>query len=84
MECRVGCAACCVSISITSPVPGFPDGKPAGERCAALSDDGVCRIWGRPDYPSVCRNFRAGKEYCGENRDEAEIRLAALEAATAN
>ena len=29
MECRIGCAACCVVISISSPLPGYPDGKPA-------------------------------------------------------
>ena len=30
MECRSGCAACCIAPSISSAIPGMPDGKPAG------------------------------------------------------
>ncbi|NYZ53719.1 YkgJ family cysteine cluster protein, partial [Escherichia coli] len=29
MECRPGCGACCTAPSISSPIPGMPDGKPA-------------------------------------------------------
>ena len=28
--CRPGCGACCIAPSITSPIPGMPDGKPVG------------------------------------------------------
>jgi hypothetical protein len=27
--CRPGCGACCIAPSITSPIPGMPDGKPS-------------------------------------------------------
>ena len=82
MECRPGCAACCIAISISSPVPGFPDGKPAGVPCGALAPDGRCRIWGTSEYPEVCRAFTAGAEYCGAEAADAFRLLAALEAAT--
>ena len=49
MECRAGCAACCVAPSISSPIPGMPHGKPAGVRCVQLTQDGLCGIFGRPD-----------------------------------
>jgi Fe-S-cluster containining protein len=82
MECRIGCAACCVVISISSPLPEFPGGKPAGEPCPGLTAEGRCSIWGTPDYPDVCRKFRATEEYCGASSEQAHLRLAALEAAT--
>ena len=28
--CRPGCGACCTAPSISSPIPGMPEGKPAG------------------------------------------------------
>ena len=37
MECRIGCGACCIAPSISSPIPGMPDGKPAGVRCVQLT-----------------------------------------------
>ena len=36
MDCRPGCAACCIAPSISSPIPGMPHGKPAGVRCIQL------------------------------------------------
>ena len=30
MDCRAGCGACCIALSISSPIPGMPAGKPAG------------------------------------------------------
>ncbi|HNV09555.1 MAG TPA: YkgJ family cysteine cluster protein, partial [Dokdonella sp.] len=29
MSCRSGCGACCIAPSISSPIPGMPNGKPA-------------------------------------------------------
>ncbi|MBF7801077.1 YkgJ family cysteine cluster protein, partial [Klebsiella pneumoniae] len=29
MECRTDCGACCIAPSISSPIPGMPQGKPA-------------------------------------------------------
>lgn len=28
LPCRPDCGACCTAPSITSPIPGMPDGKP--------------------------------------------------------
>ncbi|MEO8036559.1 MAG: YkgJ family cysteine cluster protein, partial [Acidobacteriota bacterium] len=39
MDCRTGCAACCIAPSITSPIPGMPEGKAAGVRCVQLTSD---------------------------------------------
>lgn len=82
MECRPGCGACCIAPSISSPLPGMPDGKPAGVRCVNLNDEGLCRLWGRADYPDVCRNFRPSPWVCGETAAEALALIAALEKAT--
>ena len=30
MNCRPHCGACCIALSISSPIPGMPAGKPAG------------------------------------------------------
>ena len=47
-DCRPGCGACCTAPSISSPIPGMPDGKPAGVRCAQLLPDERCGIFGSP------------------------------------
>ena len=33
MDCRSDCGACCIAPSISSPIPGMPNGKPANTRC---------------------------------------------------
>ena len=84
MNCRPGCAACCIAISISSPIPGMPDGKPAGVVCVNLDPETcLCRIWGRPEYPNVCRNLKAEREMCGSSREEALAYLTELERLTA-
>jgi Fe-S-cluster containining protein len=83
MECRAGCGACCTALSISSSIPGMPTGKPAGVRCVQLADDGLCRIFGRPERPAVCSAFQADPEFCGRDSAEAFERLSWLEAATA-
>jgi Fe-S-cluster containining protein len=82
MDCRIGCGACCIAPSISSPIPGMPSGKPAGVRCVQLSEKGECRIWGTSEYPEVCRGFRAMPDVCGQTRDEALALLAAMEKET--
>jgi Fe-S-cluster containining protein len=82
MDCRAGCGACCIAPSISSPIPGMPNGKPAGVRCAQLTEDYRCAIFGKPERPDVCRRLRPSPTMCGANRDEALERLLALEAAT--
>ncbi|MGM0413055.1 MAG: YkgJ family cysteine cluster protein [Pseudomonadota bacterium] len=82
MECRPGCGACCVAISIAAPIPGLPDGKPAGTPCPHLTDDRLCALFGDPRRPAICGEFSATPELCGEYRGEALVRIADLEAAT--
>ncbi len=83
MDCRPGCGACCIAISISSPLPGMPNGKPPGVRCVNLSDTNECRIHNSPDYPEVCRNFTAVPEICGETFEEAFANISELERLTA-
>jgi uncharacterized protein len=82
MECRVGCGACCIAPSITSPIPGMPQGKPAGVRCAQLTADNRCAIFGRPERPAFCASLRPAREMCGTSSDEALDILLRLELAT--
>ena len=77
--CREGCGACCIAPSISSPIPGMPDGKPAGVPCAQLDETLRCRIFGRPERPAVCASLRPEPEMCGESRAAALARLAELE-----
>lgn len=82
MDCRPNCGACCIAPSISSPIPGMPDGKPAGVRCVQLTDDLRCALWGSPDRPRVCESLRPNPEMCGETATEALIWLARLEELT--
>ncbi|MCH8501632.1 MAG: YkgJ family cysteine cluster protein [Aliidiomarina sp.] len=83
MECRKGCGACCIAPSISSPIPGMPNGKPANTRCVQLDDNNLCRLFGLPERPKVCVDFTAQAYVCGTHRDEALILLLDLEQATA-
>jgi len=71
MDCRPDCGACCIAISISSPIPGMPGGKPAGVRCLHLKDDWSCDLYYDPSRPKVCNDFKAEKEFCGSSREEA-------------
>lgn len=82
MPCRAGCGACCIAISISSPIPGMPDGKPAGVRCVQLDDANLCRIFGRPERPVVCSAFQAEPQFCGETREQALTLIGELELLT--
>ncbi|AQU82563.1 MAG: YkgJ family cysteine cluster protein [Halomonas sp.] len=82
-QCRAGCGACCIAPSITSPIPGMPNGKPAGVRCVQLSDDNLCKLFGEPSRPAVCENFNFDGEICGEHRAQALATIAWLESSTA-
>ena len=71
MDCRSGCGACCIAPSITSPIPGMPQGKPAGVRCVHLSVEKLCAIFGKPERPAVCSRFMAAADVCGDSAAEA-------------
>ncbi|TCT16083.1 hypothetical protein EDC18_10299 [Natranaerovirga pectinivora] len=83
MECRLGCGACCIAPSISSPIPGMPNGKPAGVRCIQLTKDNNCKIFGEKERPKVCGNLKPSREMCGESNKEAYLYLEDLEKATA-
>jgi len=82
-SCRPGCGACCIGPSISSPIPGMPNGKPAGVRCAQLTPDNRCAIFGSPERPAVCASLAPSPEMCGDNREQALRWLGVLEAQTA-
>lgn len=82
MDCRAGCGACCIAPSISSPIPGMPQGKAAGERCVQLNADNLCSLFGHPQRPAVCSAFAADPAVCGSSHDEAIRLLGWLEQAT--
>jgi uncharacterized protein len=71
MICREACGACCVVPSISSPIPGMPEGKPAGVKCIHLTHDLKCAIYLSDKRPKVCDGFRADKLVCGNSKEEA-------------
>ncbi|MGR9099176.1 MAG: YkgJ family cysteine cluster protein, partial [Gammaproteobacteria bacterium] len=71
MNCRPGCGACCIALSISSPIPGMPLGKPPGVRCVHLALDYRCRLFGSDQRPRVCEKFSPGHDVCGTSREEA-------------
>ena len=83
LDCRVGCGACCIAPSISSPIPGMPQGKAAGVRCIQLSDDNRCLLFGKPERPAVCVTLRPLPEMCGDSAATAMIYLTELEYLTA-
>lgn len=82
MNCRPGCGACCIAPSIASPIPGMPQGKPAGVRCVQLTEDNRCRLFGLPERPAICVRLRPEPEMCGENAEQAMVWLLDLERLT--
>ena len=81
--CREGCAACCIAPSISSPIPGMPNGKPAGVRCVQLDATSACQLFAHPDRPAVCASLKPSIEMCGDNREQALNYLQRLEFLTA-
>ena len=82
ISCRKNCGACCIAPSITSFIPGMPNGKPAGVPCVNLAEDMSCRIFNAPDRPAYCGSLQPTREMCGSCRAEAMKYLEELEKAT--
>jgi Fe-S-cluster containining protein len=82
MDCRPGCAACCIAPSITSAIPGMPAGKPSGVRCVQLTADLRCALFGLPGRPACCGGLQPSPQMCGGSRRQALVRLGRLELAT--
>ncbi|MBS3049305.1 YkgJ family cysteine cluster protein [Enterobacter mori] len=83
MDCRSDCGACCTAPSISSPIPGMPEGKPANTRCVQLSDANLCMIFGSPLRPKVCSGLQPSADMCGSTRAQAMTYLLELEVLTA-
>ena len=83
MNCRSECGACCIAPSITSPLPGMPQGKPAGVPCVQLLPDMRCAVFGKPERPAFCGGLQPAAEMCGADRNAALLWLTQLDAATA-
>ena len=79
MDCRLGCGACCIAPSISTPIPGMPNGKPAGVRCIQLNDDNLCKIFDKPERPAVCGQFKADIDICSKSDNKAMNNLIELE-----
>ncbi|NLB41422.1 MAG: YkgJ family cysteine cluster protein [Clostridiales bacterium] len=82
MKCRVGCGACCVAPSISSYIPGMPNGKLAGVRCIQLDKNNYCKLFEQSERPAICNHFQASVEMCGQTAQEAYNYLKVLEEAT--
>lgn len=80
--CRLGCGACCIAPSITTPFFGMPHGKRAGERCVHLDAQNLCQLFGKPERPRFCGDLKAEPSMCGNSDAEAMAILNALERAT--
>ena len=83
MDCRPDCGACCTAPSITSPIPGMPNGKPANTPCVQLDAQQRCKIFGSPLRPKVCAGLQPSREMCHDTRQQAMTWLLELEALTA-
>jgi Fe-S-cluster containining protein len=84
LACRRGCGACCIAPSISSPIPGMPNGKPAGVRCIQLDAANDCMIFGQPGRPAVCASLQPSAEMCGPDREHAMFFLATLDRLTSS
>ncbi|SDH70364.1 hypothetical protein SAMN04488136_12524 [Vibrio xiamenensis] len=82
MDCRLGCGACCIAPSISSAIPGMPNGKPAGVRCVQLDDNNLCKLFGQTSRPKVCHQFKACPDICGSTNQQALINITELEQVT--
>lgn len=82
IECRLGCGACCIAPSISSPIPGMPNGKKAGERCVQLDAENLCQLFGLPERPDLCDQFKADIDVCGQSNQQALENLIYLEQIT--
>ena len=81
-SCRLGCGACCIAPSISSAIPGMPKGKKAGERCVQLNDANLCKLFGNPERPAVCGQFKPELAICGRSNAFAMQTLDELERLT--
>jgi hypothetical protein len=60
----------------------MPNGKPAGVRCIQLDEFNLCKLFGKPERPPVCRQLRPEPAMCGNSREDALRILGDWEQAT--
>lgn len=82
MECRPRCGACCTALSISTPLPGMPHGKPSGVACVHLLPDRRCGIYEDPRRPACCAGLKPSAEMCGDGPAAALAYLYELERLT--
>lgn len=82
MDCRPDCGACCTAPSISSPIPGMPNGKPANAPCIQLDERLRCKLFGSPLRPKVCAGLQPSADMCGTSSQQAMTYLINLEALT--
>jgi hypothetical protein len=82
MNCRK-CGACCIAPSIATAIPNMPYGKPAGIRCANLSDRNECTLYSKTERPAFCIGWQPMPDVCRQGFEEAMRHITALERATA-
>lgn len=78
----MGCGACCIAPSISTPIPGMLQGKNAGVRCVQLTEDHLCSLYGKPERPAVCSGLRPSLDMCGRTARQAYEYLDRLERMT--
>ena len=64
------------------PFYGMPEGKPAGVRCVHLDEDLRCRLFGDARRPALCDAFCGRAGICGDDREQALVKLRRLELAS--
>ena len=79
MQCRSACGACCIAPSIVTPFYGMPHGKPAGVPCVHLDAEMRCGLFGDPRRPALCAAYVPDREFCGDDRQQALVRIELLE-----
>ena len=60
-------------------MPGMLGGKPAGVACVHLTAEFACGIFGQPERPRFCGQFKAEVLFCGESQVQALELIAAVE-----
>lgn len=60
----------------------MPQGKPAGTRCANLTADNLCTLFGKPGRPSFCLAWPPTPELCGDSFLQAMQSIHTLEQQT--
>ncbi|WP_028864743.1 YkgJ family cysteine cluster protein [Psychromonas aquimarina] len=79
MDCRLGCGACCIAPSISSAIPGMENGKAAGLRCVQLNEQNLCKLFGKPERPKVCSDFKPCPDLCATTDQQALANIIELE-----